>query len=71
MNVCNNLGNQLKKSSRFGLRDIYCSTWRQMLAMLVVLVSEFEVANFLNALTDEMCELCARVDRALTAPGKP
>ncbi|VDO08903.1 unnamed protein product [Haemonchus placei] len=30
---------------------------------------EFEVANFSNALTDEMCELCARVDRALTAPG--
>ncbi|KAK6021319.1 hypothetical protein OSTOST_13008, partial [Ostertagia ostertagi] len=30
---------------------------------------EFEVANFSNALTDEMCELCARVDRGLTAPG--
>ncbi|EYC14495.1 hypothetical protein Y032_0040g239 [Ancylostoma ceylanicum] len=30
---------------------------------------EFEVANFSNALTDEMCELCAKVDRALTAPG--
>ncbi|RCN33592.1 hypothetical protein ANCCAN_20571 [Ancylostoma caninum] len=32
---------------------------------------EFEVANFSNALTDEMCELCAKVDRALTAPGSP
>ncbi|WKX91874.1 hypothetical protein Q1695_010144 [Nippostrongylus brasiliensis] len=30
---------------------------------------EFEVANFPNALTDEMCDLCAKVDRALTAPG--
>ncbi|KAK6729949.1 hypothetical protein RB195_006788 [Necator americanus] len=30
---------------------------------------EFEVANFSNALTDEACELCAKVDRALTTPG--
>ncbi|KAE9420714.1 hypothetical protein Angca_008064, partial [Angiostrongylus cantonensis] len=30
---------------------------------------EFETANFSNVLTDEMCELCAKVDRALTAPG--
>ncbi|KJH46847.1 ATPase family protein, partial [Dictyocaulus viviparus] len=30
---------------------------------------EFEVANFNNVITEEMCELCAKVDRALTAPG--
>ncbi|CAJ0594203.1 unnamed protein product [Cylicocyclus nassatus] len=30
---------------------------------------EFEVANFSHALTDEMCEMCAKVDRALTVPG--
>ncbi|KAK6053485.1 hypothetical protein COOONC_09011 [Cooperia oncophora] len=37
--------------------------------MCLLVFTEFEVANFSNALTDEMCELCARVDRALTAPG--
>ncbi|ETN70302.1 hypothetical protein NECAME_14877 [Necator americanus] len=30
--------------------------------------TKFEVANFSNALTDEACELCAKVDRALTTP---
>uniref|UniRef100_A0A1I7WK57 AAA domain-containing protein n=1 Tax=Heterorhabditis bacteriophora TaxID=37862 RepID=A0A1I7WK57_HETBA len=30
---------------------------------------EFEVANFSHVLTDELCELCAKVDRVLTVPG--